>query len=523
MHYFTNGTFLSCEAENQTYHVMGVEKGRIRFLGDRLPAGVSAAETTDLNGQCVVPAFADTHIHFASFALFNETVDVREAADFDDMGRRFACYQAAHPKVKFIPAFGCSAHTVAEKRLPGRKDFDKMTNLPALMVKYDGHAGVANTALIHQLPDAVKQDPGFDAGTGWLYQNAFYLAVNFITQKIAPLKILQNFINAADFMARRGIGLIHTVEGVGYRNDLDVDTVLIAARALPQTFRVFFQTMDLAKVSKRRLPRVGGCFRLALDGCFGSEDAALLEPYANDNKNRGFLAYTQEQVTAFCTEANRKGLQISMHAIGDAAVEQALTAYEAALTDTPRADHRHIIIHGDLMPAHMIKRAAALGVLIAVQPAFLDWRQEPQSYLDTILGEERAGSMLPLKSWVDHGIVLSAGSDAPCTLPDPVRSIALCCNHPNPAQRLEVLDALRMHTAWAAYTSFDERERGTLQNGLCADFVVLNQNPLEMPAASLPTLQVTDVYFGGRRYCKPLNGPLALACKALFTGNHKGK
>lgn len=513
---FTNAAFISCEGQSRNFSVMVVDKGRIRYVGDEIPAAYSRAKRVDLGGKCVVPAFADTHIHFESYALFQSTLDVREAINLEDMAGMVRAYFAANPKVKFLPAFGCSAHTLREKRLPERKDLDKMTDIPFLIVKYDGHAGVANTAFLNSLPEAVKKDPGFDAETGWMYQNAFYEAVNFMTSKISPLKVLQSLANASDAMARQGIGLIHTVEGVGYQNDIDVDTMRLVSRALPQAFRLFFQTMEVEKVTRRKLPRIGGCFRLALDGCFGSEDAALSRPYENNPENKGFLLYSQQEVNDFCIRANRLGLQISMHAIGDAAVDQALTAYETALRDFPRKNHRHIIIHADLIPEEMQRRAADLGICIAAQPAFLYWKHEPAEYLESILGE-RANQMLPLKSLIEKGIVVSAGSDAPCTLPDPIASIHFCCNHPNTEQRVDVLDALRMHTSWAAYLSFDENERGILQEGRIADFVVLSENPLTLPTDQINKIKVEETYFAGERYRKNTSRPLSLVCKSLVS------
>ncbi|HZJ77523.1 MAG TPA: amidohydrolase [Clostridia bacterium] len=514
---FKNATFVSCEDENKVFSVMGVDKGKIICCADEIPDTFKNSPTIDLKGKCVLPAFADTHIHFESFALFNATIDVRDAKNFKDMAKIYSKYEKANPKVKFIPAFGCCAHTVEEKRLPNKDDLDKITSLPTLIVKYDGHAGVANTALLNQLPKEVIKDEGFDRDTGWMYQNAFYLGVNYITQKVSPLSILSGLISASDFMAKKGIALIHNVEGVGYKNDIDVDTIILAAKALPQTFRIFFQTMDIDKVIKRKLPRIGGCFRLALDGCFGSEDAALLEPYNNDPNNKGFLTYSQEQVNEFCIKANRAGLQISIHGIGDAAVEQALNAYEAALKDYPRKDHRHIIIHANLMSEEMQEKAAQLGVLIATQPAFLYWEHEPQDYLDNLLGKERAAAIMPLKSWIEKGIKVSAGSDSPCTIPNPIEGIHYSCNHPNPNESISVLDALRMHTSWAAYTSFDEKERGMLKEGMIADFVVLDKNPLEVPVNQLKNLNVENIYFAGNKYEKPISGALPLIIKALLT------
>jgi predicted amidohydrolase YtcJ len=519
---FTNAHFISCEPENKIFSVLIEDKGTIVHCGDDVPEQCKSAPRVDLRGKTAVPAFADTHIHFASHAMFRQTVDVRGAADFAALGHMLTQYEQRSPKARITLAFGCCAHTVQERRLPNKADLDRCTNRPTLIVKYDGHAGVANSALTALLPEHVTSDPGFDAATGWMYQNAFYEGVNFVTSKISPLSLLNGLASAAEDMAAKGIALIHTVDGVGFPRDMDLDLMRFAARGLPQDVRIFFQTMDIDKVRKRKLPRIGGCFRLALDGCFGSEDAALHMPYANNPANKGVLNYTQEEVTAFCIQANRAGLQIAMHAIGDAAVTQALNAYAAALQDQPNPGARHILIHACLMKPADTDRAAKLGILIAAQPAFLDWEQEPQEYLDHILGQSRAYELTPLKTWLEKGIVVSAGSDAPCTLPDPIRSIYCCCNHPDPSQSVSALDALRIHTANAAYTSFDEGRRGTLTEGKRCDFVLLSENPLEIPAPRLGELKIEQVYFAGKEHKPQRPGALALVGRALVGKQGQG-
>ncbi|MRR39052.1 metal-dependent hydrolase with the TIM-barrel fold protein, partial [bacterium] len=356
-----------------------------------------------------------------------------------------------------ILGFGCAAHTAREKRLPERRDLDRISSHPIMIVKYDGHASVGNTALIEKLPKPVLNDPGFDKETGWFYLNAFYQAVNCITKSVSLPRVFRNLMAGSDYLARKGIGLVHTVEGVGFPLDLDVDVARLAARGLPQRFRTYFQTMDVNKVLRRKMPCIGGCFATALDGCFGSEDAALRKPYAHDPGNSGTLFYSQKTVNDFVKTANRNNLQVSMHAIGDAAIDQALNAYEEALQDYPRQDHRHVIIHADLMDEETISRAAGLGICIALQTPFLDWRQEPVEYLQSILGD-RIEKLIPLRSMLDHGLMLAGGSDAPTTLPDPMAAIHAACNHPNPDQSIPVLDALRMHTSLGARLSFDENE-----------------------------------------------------------------
>jgi predicted amidohydrolase YtcJ len=499
MRVFKNAEFISCEDQNRIFSYLVEDKGRIVFTGSELPDQYTQCPSVDLDYRCVVPAFGDTHIHFTSFAYFNSGLDCRAVCDFDQLSESVRAHIARAKAEKVVLAFGCSAHTVKEKRLPDRADLDKITAHPLMIVKYDGHAGVANSALIDKMPASILSEEGFDRPSGWFSLNAFYRAVNHITRSISLPTVFKNLIAGSDYLARRGIGLVHAAEGVGFPLDLDVDIMRLANRGLPQKFQVYFQSMKVQKALARKLPCIGGCFATALDGCFGSEDAALKEPYTHNPASSGTLFYSQKEVNDFAREANRAGLQIALHAIGDAAVDQAIEAYESALKDFPRENHRHVIIHADLMSEEAIRRAAKLNLCIALQPSFLQWPQEPVEYLQRILGS-RIDNLIPLRSMHDAGLTMAGGSDAPCTLPDPIGALHAACNHPNPDQSIDALSALRMHTSACAKLSFDEDERGTLTCGKLADFVVLDQNPLRVPSQALNTIAIRDVYFRGELY-----------------------
>jgi len=499
MQLFENASFITCENDSRIYRVLAEDKGEIVYLGNSVPDKYKHVPRHDLNGTCVVPAFADTHIHFEAFSLFLSSLDVRSAGNFDELGSLIRQYVKEHPSRKTVIGFGSSAHTVREKRLPAKTDLDAITPHPILIVKYDGHAAVANSSLLQKLPASVTRTRGFEEKTGSFFQESFYRVVNHITGSVPLLSVLKNMIRGSDYMARKGIGMVHTVEGVGFVRDVDVDIMRIAAWGLPQHYRTYFQTMDVKRVLRRSLPRVGGCFATALDGCYGSQDAALQEPYANDSSNRGVLFYPQGKVTEFVKEANRAGLQVSMHAVGDAAVEQALQAYESALSDFPREDHRHTIIHADLICDAHIEKAASLGLCVALQTPFLYWTQEPMGYLESLLGK-RIRNFIPVKSLIDAGIIVGNGSDGPCTFPDPVFGIHAACNHPNRDQRVRPLDALKMATCWPAHMSFDENEHGTLSIGKNADFTVLDQQLLDIPVEKIKDTQILATYLSGQLY-----------------------
>jgi predicted amidohydrolase YtcJ len=284
---------------------------------------------------------------------------------------------------------------------------------------------------------------------------------------------------------------------------LDVDLERWFARGLDNgvQMRVFMQTMDVKKVTKRKLPRIGGCFEAALDGCFGSMDAALLAPYEG-TEDTGVLYYSDEAVAEFCKKANRAGLQISIHAIGDRAFTQAVYALKAALDDYPRDNHRHSIIHACLPTEEGIAICQQYNILLPVQSAFINWAQEPDAYLEEILGD-RAAKLNPLATFTNHDILLCAGSDGPCTDPDPIQWMHKACNHSVANQALTIQQALRMCTYNGYYATFDEEERGSLEVGKIADMVVLSGNPYQMPTDSLNTLQVQQLLLGGKPY-RPL-------------------
>jgi predicted amidohydrolase YtcJ len=495
------GAIVTCDCQNTVARYLVEDLGKIVHVGDDLPERYRGAPVEPLGDRALLPAFGDTHVHFSSYALFSSTLDVRDCGDNAEVCRQLAAYAAGYAG-PIIIGYGASAHSVTERTLISRRELDQACPAkPVMLVKYDGHASVINTALINRLPPQIRTLRGYNAESGEMNQDAFFAVTDWVTSKVSPIDLMKYMLAGIDRLAAQGIGLVHAVEGVGFPFDLDVDLVRFLSRGLRNrlSLRVYFQTMDIAKVIRRKLPRIGGCFATALDGCFGSEDAALLEPYANDPGNKGVLFYTDEQVGQFVKKANRAGLQVSMHAIGDAAVAQAVDAIEAALLDCPRPDHRHVVIHASLARQQDLERMARLGIGLAVQPALLRWPQEPLDYSRQILGG-RAETMLRLRDMLDLGLHVGGGTDAPCALPNPVFGLYSACNHYNPAQSLTIAEALRLFTAEVAYLSFDEKQRGTLEAGKIADMTILSENPLAVPVGELLRLKIEKLVLSGQDY-----------------------
>ncbi len=509
------GTIITCDKDNHIYKYLVEDEGKIVYVGDEVPAEYRKAPGMKLGKRALIPSFADTHIHFASYAAFHAGLNVMEAESNDEILEMLRTF-AKTCKDKLIIGFGASPYSVKEGTLVTREQLDQVCpDKPVFMVKYDGHTCVINTKLLEQVKKKVEGLRGYHPETGEMNQDAFFAVSDHVTNSIPIPQLLKNMQRAVDDMAEKGIGMIHTVSGVGFIRDLDVDLERWFARGLDNgmQMRVFMQTLDAEKAKKRKLPRVGGCFEAALDGCFGSVDAAMLEHYENSD-DKGVLYYSDEKVREFCKKANRAGMQIEVHAIGDAAFKQATEAIKAALDDYPRDDHRHAIIHACLPTEEGIEICEQYGILLPVQSAFIDWPQEPEERLVEILGE-RSEKLNPFRDYLNHNLILGCGSDGPCTEPDPIMWIHKACNHNVPEQALTIEEALKMCTYNGYYTSFDEKDRGSLEVGKIADMVILSENPFEVEKERLGEIKVERLLLQGRPYKKLRQNPIVQVLKGM--------
>lgn len=516
------GTIITCDENNTVCKYLVESEGKIIYVGDELPEEYKGKPTLKLGEKALIPSFADTHMHFASFATFHAGLNVMEVKDNIELAEKLERF-VKNNKSKIVIAFGASAYSVKERKLISRAELDKATgNKPVMVVKYDGHACIINTALLQKVKDKIKDLRGFNEDTGEMNQEAFFAVSDYVTNAISPVELIKNMQKAMDYVATKGIGMVHTVSGVGFTGDLDVDMERFVGRGAESGFqlRVFFQTMDVKKVIKRKLPRVGGCFETALDGCFGSKDAALNEPY-EASESTGVLYYSDERVTEFCKAANRAGLQIELHAIGDRAFEQAARAIKAALDDYPRKNHRHGIIHACLPTEEGIAICKEYNIQLLLQTSFINWKQEPDEYLEEILGAERSRKLNPVKTFLENDIVISAGSDAPCTDPNPMLWIHNACNHSVKEESISVYDALKMCTYNGYYACFDEDLRGSLQAGKIADMVILSENPYTKPTENLKDIQVLELILAGKPYEKQKKSVIKLLIDGMFTIKNK--
>jgi predicted amidohydrolase YtcJ len=260
--------------------------------------------------------------------------------------------------------------------------------------------------------------------------------------------------------------------------------VLMAMRSeFPVEVIVYIADRDMPYVIGRGLSTIGG--DLFLDGSIGARTAALLEPYEGE-EGRGELAYDDDDLAEFTHNAHLAGLQVGMHVIGDAAIEQALRVWERVYQSLDSRNRRHFrarrhrLEHFEMASTQAVERAAALGLAISIQPSFdATWGHEGGMY-EQRLGPQRARPMNPFRTIVERGLEVGGGSDSPVTPLDPMLGIFALENHHDPLQRMSREEAIRLYTIGAARLAHLEK-RGRLDPGASADFAAFEADPFSVP------------------------------------------
>ncbi|NCA67070.1 MAG: metal-dependent hydrolase with the TIM-barrel fold protein [Clostridia bacterium] len=508
------GTIISVDANNGIYGYLVEDKGRIVFVGDALPDIYANFAVTELNEGAMLPAFVDTHSHFASFAVLATTVRLNNAKSNKEILEILKKSDDNLKKGKTILAYGAHSR-VEEGQLITKAELDPLfPKRIVIIITNDGHSAVLNSAALKKMPESLSTVRGYNYDTGIMKNEAFYRAADNLPKVLDKLDVLSAFQDAIDEYVSKGVGTVHAMSGSGFPRDMDVDFLTWLARGQDSGFqmRIFIQSFDTAKATKRKLPRIGGCFKTALDGSITSRDAAMLEPYEGTD-NKGILYYSDEELFDNIDRANRQGLQIQMHAIGDAAFAQGTRVLKRALDAYPRDDHRHGLIHSTLNTEEGIQICKDYNIQILAQPAFLI--PEVLEYMYKALGD-RLYKGEQYKTFLDNGIVLSAGSDAPVTMPEPLEWIYKACNHPNEAQRVTLEQAIRMCTYNGCYATFDEKKRGSLEVGKIADMVIIDKNPYNTPINKLKDIKVVNTILSGRFYQPKKKNIIATIIKGML-------
>jgi predicted amidohydrolase YtcJ len=463
----------------------------------------------DLKGKTVVPGFVDCHVHMASFGQQLHGLDLRDATSIEEVKRRIREYAEKHPRKSWILGGRWDHEKFFEKRYPTRWDLDEaVSDRPIFLVRVCGHVGVANTKALEVAGitrDTVVNGGGIDLDeasgepNGVLRENALNLIWRAVP-KPSEAELEEAVMEACMKAVSQGLTMVHWI--VDSAEELRLIQKLWREGKLPLRVYVGIPVKLLDEAVRLGLSTGFGDDMLRLgfvkvivDGSLGARTAALKEPYMDRPETRGMMLLSQRKLDSLVLKAHRAGWQLAVHAIGDRAVESVLKAFEKAFRKHPKEDLRHRVEHCSVLNPRLIRRMKKLGLIASVQPHFV----VSDFWVVDRVGVERARWVYPFKTLMNEGVVVASGSDCPVEPISPIFGIwAAVARKTFLEESLTVEEALKTYTVNAAYSSFDEDKRGTVEVGKFADLTVLSEDLFSVPPERLREVEVEMTIVGGK-------------------------
>lgn len=529
-----NAKIVTVDGKFSIAEAAAVDDGKFVAVGNRASVMRSAGPGTrvyDLGGKTVLPGFNDTHVHLTSGENLELQVDLTKVRSIADIQNAIAArVRTSKPGEWIIGTRGWWEYNLSEGRLPTRFDLDKVA--PNNPVTIPGpHYTIANSLALklagvtRNTPDPqggeVWKDPKTGEPTGLLMDNAGRFVRQFYPkptqeQKIAGVKRVLALVNSNGLTSAGDPG--GSPEQARLFQDLH--------RTGDLTVRVdFSHSVDpaapLAEIEAqlKSFPKPGfntgdGMFRTDQLGEVGLDGAELTAFLSHDYPTRpgyrGLQKVPHEQFDRFAALANRYGWRLRPHAVGDAAIDEALRAFEFADREKSIKDRRWMIDHAFLLIPRHYPKVKDLGVIINSQ-----YMHNYQLGALILKAWDRplADQSEMFRDWVENGIMFANGSDGPISYyAEPLLQIYGSVTRKTgwggilgPDQGISRADAIRSVTINGAYTSFEEKVKGSIEPGKYADFVVLSDDVLTVPADNIKDIKVLTTVLGG----KPVYGQLA--------------
>jgi predicted amidohydrolase YtcJ len=482
----------------------------------------AGTEAIDLGGKLVLPGFNDAHVHFFSGGENLASVQLRDAKSEEELRRRIAEFAAKQPAGRWITGGDWDHENWTPARLPTRQSIDAVTTgHPVFVNRLDGHMALANSEAL-RLAGITRDTPDPPGGTivrdaageptGVLKDAAMERMYRTIPEPSQD-RIADAVRAAMRYAAENGVTSVQDMSASP--EILRVYQALLARGEL--TVRIsghqpLAAWQRLAAVGLRagfggEKLHIGGLKGFA-DGSLGSTTALLFEPYL-DAPNTSGLANSEmipeSKMQKHILDADRAGLQVAVHAIGDKANHIILGMYEEAERQNGARDRRFRIEHAQHLRMEDIPRFGKLHVIASMQPyhSIDDGR-----WAEKRIGPERAKGTYAFRALLDSGAVLAFGSDWDVAPMEPLMGIyaaatrrTLDGKHPDgwvPEQKIGVAEAIRAYTMGSAYASFDEQIKGSIEPGKLADLVVVSDDILSIPAVDIEKARVETTVFDGK-------------------------
>jgi predicted amidohydrolase YtcJ len=504
---------------------VAVREGKIIAVGSKANclSGVSKSyEPVDLHGCALLPGFIDTHLHPALLIFYNININLNNITSIKDLQHCLRQADLRISKDRWIYGMQFDEQKLKDPKLPTRHDLDTACpDRPVLISNFDSHIKIANTKAIQlsgvtaSTPDpeggVIDREPdGYPAGPFREHAARIPLAAMPLPGKdVWEADAPERFGNLAACGITSFGGALQTDEygPAGVQGAYEIPIMQMLLKYLPMNLYSLLFARKVEQITavfdtplhKKELGaghRIGA-LKMIVDGTLGSCTAYMREPYSDHSDKSGFMLFKDEEIYNRMSEAHNVGLQIEIHAIGDAANRKVINLYDRLLKEYPRLNHRHRIQHASILYPDMIADIARLGLVVSTQPMNI---RAKKTWVYNRIGKERAQWMSPFRSLLDAGVRLAGASDAPIYSTNVMASIECCVTRDGfePQQALNVAEAIRMYTIDAAYAQFEESVKGSLSVGKRADMVILSHNPTSLPSEEIHNISVEQTIVGGK-------------------------
>ena len=541
-----NGAIYTVDKNNSTVQAVAIKDGKFVAVGSNADAMKLRGPSTrviDLRGRFVVPGFNDNHVHFASAAQFLE-FNIMRASTQDQFVARVKDVISRLPKGEWIVggywgaydewAAGSAGNQRREPFAPDMSLVNAITSdYPMFIRKFDDSQFAANQAAfrvlkldldnpqaadVEFLKDTQGRPTGHMRGRG-----ATRLFNSVIPRNFSRERRIQQTKNALAEIRKYGVTNVSDMS-----DDVQLDIYRELHRTGDLTVRIHFRPgLDRWKELADRGVKVGsgdewirlGALKGHIDGIMGTSSARFFEPYSNDPKNRGRWRplmindkgeFVEGKFLRYMLDADRAGLQLTVHAIGDEANNVLLNYLEELNKQNGKRDRRFRLVHAQVLAPADFKRLGQLGVVAEVQPFHLS---DDMRWMEERIGSERTKGAYAFKSIQSSGAVLSFGTDWPGTSAseypiNPMLGLYAAVTRQTltgkpaegwfPDERISIADAIKAYTYNTAYANFEETTKGSVEVGKLADLTVLSKNLLKISPSEYLTTDVVYTIVGGK-------------------------
>ena len=526
---FINGHVFTMDGSNAIVEAIALEGDTIVAVGsNEVIKSYIEADTVvnDLAGKTLLPGFVDAHSHFPGVGVGDITVDLNSPPvgtvnNISDIQQRLTLASQDKDAGQWLIGMGYDDSLLAENRHVSRDELDKVsTTHPIVIIHVSGHFVVANTLAL-QISNIDDNTPNIDGGiyvkddngrlTGLLEETARLKTLE-LAFDLSPLEFLRmcqqgvkEYAAAGVTTAQAGLAAEMLIQGLTSFKKLGfIPQRLMLWPDMDTGERWAKGEFDADKYSSDGVTI--GAVKLVSDGSIQGYTGYLGSPYHSHDHGhkadyKGYLTMPQAELNQRVLAIHKAGLQLAVHANGDAAIAAVIEAVRLAQQASPRDDTRHIVVHSQMATAAQLQQMKELGM----SPSFFSahtyyWGDR---HRDIFIGPERAAKISPSHTAQQLGLPFSIHLDTPVVPMDPLFAVWSTVNRITSSgkllggdERIDVMQALRAVTIDAAWQMFVAGDRGSLEVGKKADLVIIDANPLQDPQA-INTINVLQTFVGG--------------------------